>query len=230
MAGYALEWIDGYSVDGDVRYNAIFRPAGNVAWQAVHGLSAAQYQQRFTAITGQGYRPTQVESYSSDGEVRYAAIFRKDGGPETRAYHGLTAQQHQQRFDDWSAAGFRARNIAVTAVGGQPRYTALYEKSDGGGWIAKSRLTPDEYQQAFADNTAQGRKPVYLNAYGLDGKIYFSAIFASKPAGALSARHGLSGQQYQSEWENATGNGYLTRVVTGYSVGGSARFAAVWRK
>lgn len=230
MAGYALDWIDGFSVGGDVRYNAIFHPAGNVPWQAVHGLNAAQYQQRFDAITGQGFRPTQVESYSSDGEVRYAAIFRKDGGPETRAYHGLTAQQHQQRFDDWSAAGFRARNIAVTAVDGQPRYTALYEKSDGGGWIAKSRLTPDEYQQAFADNTAQGRKPVYLNAYGLGGKIYFSAIFAAKPAGALSARHGLSSQQYQSEWENATGNGYLTRVVTGYAVGDSARYAAVWRK
>lgn len=230
MAGYALDWIDGFSVGGDVRYNAVFRPAGNVDWQAVHGLSATQYQQRFDAITGQGFRPTQVESYSSDGQVRYAAIFRKDGGPETRAYHGLTAQQHQQRFEDWSAAGFRARNIAVTAVGDQPRYTALYEKSDGGSWIAKSRLTPDEYQQAFADNTAQGRRPVYLNAYGLDGQIYFSAIFAAKPAGALSARHGLSSQQYQAEWENATGNGHLTRVVTGYAVGDSARYAAIWRK
>jgi Bacterial tandem repeat domain 1 len=142
----------------------------------------------------------------------------------------LTAQQHQQRFEDWSAAGFRARNIAVTSVDGQPRYTALYDKSDGGSWMAKSRLTPDEYQQAFADNSAQGRKPVYLNAYGLDGKIYFSAIFASKPGGALKARHGLTSQQYQTEWESTTGAGYLTRVVTGYSTGENARYAAIWRK
>lgn len=229
-AGYAPVWIDGFSADGEARYNVVFRPAGNVAWRAMHGLGATQYQQRFDDYVGQGFRPVHVESYRAGENVRYAAIFRKDGGPQTRAYHGLTAQQHQQRFDEWTAAGFRPRNIAVTASGGEPRYTALYEKADYGSWQAKSRLTSEQYQQAFAENDAQGRGPIYLNAYGLDGRIYFSAIFAAKPGGALKARHGLNAQQYQGDWQAATGAGFLTRAVTGYDVGGSARYAAIWRK
>ncbi len=228
LAGYAPEWIDGFSVGGDVRYNAIFRPAGNTA--SFHSLSAAQYQQRFDEFTGKGFRPTLVESYKHGDDVRYAVIFRKDSGPQTRAYHGLSANEHQQRFDDWTAAGFRPRNIAVSAVNGQPRYTALYEKADYGNWSAKSRLSADAYQQAVTENDAKGLKLIYLNAYGLDGKILFSAIWSSKPAGAIKARHGLSAQQYQSEWNSADRSGFLTRAVTGYAAGNDARYAAIWRK
>lgn len=230
LAGYALEWIDGFSVGGDVRYNAIFRPAGNTAWRAFHGLSGAQYQQRFDEFSGQGFRPTQVESYKSGDDVRYAVIFRKNGGPDARAYHGLSANDHQQRFDQWTAAGFRPRNISVIAVNGQPRYTALYEKTDYGSWSAKSQLSADAYQQAATENDAKGMKLVYLNAYGLDGKTWFSAIWSSKSGGAIKARHGLSAQQYQSEWNSAGRAGYLTRAVTGYASGDEARYAAVWRK
>jgi Bacterial tandem repeat domain 1/Peptidase family M23 len=230
LAGYAPEWIDGFSVGGDVYYNAIFRPAGNTAWQAFHGLSAAQYQQRFDEFTGKGFRPTLVESYKHGDDVRYAVIFRKDNGPQTRAYHGLSANEHQQRFDDWTAAGFRPRNIAVSAVNGQPRYSALYEKTDYGQWLAKSQLSADAYQQAVTENDAKGLKLIYLNAYGLDGKVWFSAIWSSKPAGAIKARHGLSAQQYQSEWNGAGRSGFLTRAVTGYAAGNDARYAAIWRK
>lgn len=230
LAGYAPEWIDGFSVGGDVHYNAIFRPAGNTAWQAFHGLSAAQYQQRFDEFTGKGFRPTLVESYKHGDDVRYAVIFRKDNGPQTRAYHGLSANEHQQRFDDWTAAGFRPRNIAVSAVNGQPRYTALYEKTDYGQWTAKSRLSADAYQQAVTENDAKGLKLIYLNAYGLDGKVWFSAIWSAKPTGAIKARHGLSAQQYQSEWNSAGRSGFLTRAVTGYAAGNDARYAAIWRK
>jgi len=230
IAGYAPVWVDGFSVDGDVRYNVVFRPAGGGAWRALHGLDAKGYQQRFDQYAGQGFRPIHVESYRDGKTVRYAAIFRKDRGPETRAYHGLSAQQHQQRFDELVAAGFRPRNIAVTENGGQPRYTALYEKTDIGGWIAKSRLTPEEYQTFASAQHAQGREPVYLNAYGLKGQVYFTAIFATRPAGPVIARHGLDATGYQQQWDQATHAGYATRAVVGYGVGGKARYAAVWRK
>lgn len=230
IAGYAPEWLDAFSADGGVRFNVVFRPAGGVAWQAVHGLTAAQYQQRFDAFTRDGFRPVLAESYRDDGSTRYAAIFRKTGGPAFRAYHGLSASEHQQRMDQWSAQGFRPRTVAVTEGGGKPRYTAIYEQAGGGKWLAKSRLTPEEYQRLFDTEGAAGRRPVYLNAYGLDGRIYYSAIFSATPAGAIQARHGLSGAQYQDAWKSATDAGYLTRVVTGYAAGGQPRYAAVWRK
>ncbi|GAB3332821.1 peptidoglycan DD-metalloendopeptidase family protein [Marilutibacter aestuarii] len=228
-SGYALEWIDGFDVGGKVYYNAVFRPRSG-AWKAFHGLSAAQYQQRFDQYTGQGYRPVQVESHAGSGGVRYAGIFRKQAGPAYSAYHGLDASTHQARMDALSRAGYRPRNVSVVSVGGQRRYTALYEKADIGSWQAKSQLTANQYQQAFEANAGAGRQLVYLNAYVHGGQPHFSAIWSSKASGPYKARHGLDSAQYQSEWQATTRAGYATRDVTGYASGNHARYAAIWRK
>jgi len=228
-AGYALEWVDGFDVDGKVYYNAVFRPKG-AATAAFHGLSGAQYQQRFDEYTGKGYRPYQVDSYGGSGGAHYAAIFRKQSGPAYKAYHGLPADQHQQHMDTWTADGYRPRNVSVVSSGGQRRYSAIYEKADIGSWQAKSQLTAAEYQQAFDDNAKQKRHLVYVNAYMHGGQPQFSAIWSSKASGSYKARHGLTSAQYQNEWESSSGAGLPTRDVTGYSTGGSARYAAIWRK
>lgn len=229
-AGYTLEWIDGFDVGGAVHYNAVFRPKGNTVSAAFHGLTGAQYQQRFNEFRNKGYRPHQVESYGGRQGVRYAVIFRKQAGPAYSAYHGLSAADHQQRMDTLSKQGYRPRNVSVVSVGGQRRYTALYDKTDIGAWQAKSALTAAQYQQAFNANAEKKRQLVYLNAYVHGGQPHFSAIWSSKANGAYKARHGLTGSQYQSEWQSSTGAGLLTRDVTGYGVGGSARYAAIWSK
>jgi Bacterial tandem repeat domain 1 len=208
----------------------VFRPAGGASWAAFHGLSAQQYQQRFDQYTGNGFRPTQVESYLDDGDIRYAVIFRKQGGPAVTAYHGVGAAEHQSRFDDLVKQGYRAKNISIVSAGGQLRIAALYDKTDLGSWQAKAGLSAAGYQQAFDDNAKNGRHLIYINAYIQGGQPQFSAIWSSKAGANYKARHGLSSGQYQSEWESATGSGYLTRGVSGYAVGGAARYAAFWRK
>ncbi len=228
-AGYALDWIDGFDVGGKVHYNAIFRPA-TVPTAGFHGLTGAQYQQRFDEYVDKGYRLHQIDVFNGDGGLRYAAIFRKQSGPAFKAYHGLSAAAHQQRLEALVKDGYRPRNIAVASSGGERHYAALYEKADIGSWHAKSQLGAAEYQQAFDDNAKAGRGLAYVNAYVHGGKPQFSAIWSAKGAGPLKARHGLSGAQYQDEWNSATGAGYLTRDVTGYSAGGAARYAAIWRK
>lgn len=227
--GYMPDWIDGFDVGGKVYFNVLFRPKAG-SWAAFHGLSGSQYQQRFEEYAGKGYRPHQVESYLADGSVRYAVIFRKQSGAQYTAYHGLGAAQHQQRFDQLTAQGFRPRNVSVVSAGGERRYTALYEKADIGSWEARSQLTAAQYQQAFQDNVGKKRQLVYLNSYVHGGQPYFTAIWSSKPNGAYKARHGLTSAQYQSEWQSAAGSNMRTGSVTGYGVGGSARYAAFWRR
>lgn len=228
-AGYAPDWIDGFDVGGEVFYNVVFRPA-TIMTAASHGLTAAQYQQRFDDLTGKGYRPHVVDAYATADGVRYAAIFRRQAGPAFRAYHGLTADAHQQRMDTWTAEGYRPRSVAVASSGGQRTYTAIYEKADLGSWQAKSQLDAAQYQQAFDANARDGRHLVYLNAYVHGGKPFFSAIWSSKASAAYVARHGLSSTAYQTAWEQQSAKGQRTRDVTAYAVGGSARYAAIWRK
>jgi murein DD-endopeptidase MepM/ murein hydrolase activator NlpD len=229
-ADYRVEWVDGFSFKGKVYFNVVFRPEKGAKWAAVHNRNAAQYQTAFDNYAGAGYRPVQVDSYTSGNQVLYAAVFMKDGGPAVTAYHGLPAAEHQKRFDDLTGDGWRPKNISVVSVGGSRFYTALYEKAGVGGYEAKSFLTADEYRKLFDENRQKGRQLAYLNVYEHQGQPRFSAIWNSAAQGGFKARHDLSGAQYQGEWEAALKGGMLTRAVAGYAEGGAVRYAAVWRK
>lgn len=227
-AGYAAASLDMFDVGGRTYVNAVFRPV-STAVAVNHNMTAAGYQKRFDELGRQGFRLVTVESYRDGGNVRYAAIWRKAGGPEQAAYHGRSTAEHQAKLDDWTAKGFRPKSISVVSDGGERRYTALYEKADVGSWQAKSQLTPAEYQALFNENDGKGRQVVYLNGYSHGGKPYLVAIWNAKTAAASKSRHGLTSAAYQDEWESARAGGMLTRTVTGY-VDGGVRYAAVWRK
>lgn len=244
---YRPVWIDGYRANGRNYFNAIFRPTDGVRWEARFGLNPTEYQSEFDRWTAQGFRPLHVESYRTAAygvghldhdvalfrEVRFAVIFVRQDGPAWGAYHDVSGAEHQTRFDSLIADGHRPRQLSVVSG----LYTAFYEKADVGNFLARSTLyLPHQYQAEFDRNRSAGLKPTYLNAYddhtGANSQI--SAIWTSRPAGSFVARHGLTSQDFQAEWERWTDRGYRTYAVTGYASGlkGLRRrvplFAAVW--
>lgn len=232
-AGYVLEWVDGYTTGGQVRFNAIFRShrTGSVApWAARHNMTGTSYQQHFDRYVAQGYSLTHVDSYAVGNTVRYAAIWTKNAGPFT-AYHGKSAADHQASFNSLTGQGYRPQVISVASVNGQRHYTALYTKGSIGSYEARSFLTPTQYQEEFDQNTAAGRHLRYLNAYVHNGEPRFTAIWSSQPAiSSWAARHGLTTNGYESQWQTNMNAGRRTQAVTGYEQGGQERFAAYWTR
>jgi len=96
----------------EVLFAAMWEKAGGPAFQARHNLTAAQYQQTFDELVGQGFRLKYVNGYTIGGEPRFAAIWEKDGGPAFQARHNLTAAQYQQTFDQLVGQGFRLRAVS----------------------------------------------------------------------------------------------------------------------
>jgi hypothetical protein len=226
-SGYQLEWVDGFELRGRVFYNVVFRPKSD-DWSAVHGLTGAQYQDEYEARKRDGQRLRHVDSYTWRGEARYAAVFVKDGGPGVRAYHGISAEEHQRRFEEWSAQGFRARRVSVVSQGGQRRYTALYDQG-GPDVRLKSALTAAEYQDEYDRNKQAGLHLAAVDAYIHQGQLFYSALWSRAGGGATVARHGLDGAAYQEQWEGARRAGKLTRGVSAAEVGGRASYIAFWR-
>ncbi len=226
-SGYQPAWIDGFELRGRVFYNVIFRPR-SAPWSAVHGLTGAQYQAEYERRERAGYRLRHVDAYTWRGEARYAALFVKDGGPEVAAYHGRSAAEHQRLFEDWSAAGWRARNVSVVSLGGQRRYTALYEKG-GPDVRLESASSPAEYQEEYERNRDAGLHLAYVNAYVHEGRLFYSAIWSRQAEGVTVARHGLDGAAYQQQWEQARRGGKLTRAISAADVDGRASYVAYWR-
>src|SRR5476651_2553575 len=62
-----------------------------------------------------------------------------------------------------------------------------------------------------------------------DGSRY-AAIWEKTPGPAWVARHGMTSQGYQQEFDKWSGQGYCLTLVSGYASGGQDRYAAIWEK
>lgn len=230
-AGYQLEWIDAFDVKGAAYFNVVFVPKKGTPWRAFHGLTGSQYQELFDEmVKDERYRPTQVDSYLSGSRVRYAGTFEKIPGGAFHAYHGSTTSNHQKKFDELTRKGYRPTSLSVVSVAGSLRYTAVYERGLPGSFWVKSQLTPAQYQKAFDEQKSLDRRPVYLNGYTHKGSPRLVAIFSSEPENEFRARHGLTSTQFMAAEQAAKAAKFRTDVVTGYGVGSSARYAAVWTR
>jgi CubicO group peptidase (beta-lactamase class C family) len=228
--GYRLRYVSGYEVGGTDLYAAIWEQAPGPAWQARHGLNAAQYQAEFNALVGQGYRLRFVNGYTAGGQVLYAALWEQTPGPAWQARHGLTAVQYQQAFNDLVNQGYRLVHVSGCAPGGSPLYAAVWEQRGGPAWQARHGLDAAGYQQAFNDLVNQGYRLVHVSSYEVGGRDEYAAIWEHSTVPAWQARHGLDAPAYQQAFDDLAGQGYRLVRVSGLGRGGAAFYAGLWER
>src|SRR5437764_1202808 len=199
-------------------------------WQARHGLTTAQYQTTFTDLFKQGYRLKCVSGYVSGGTERYAALWVKESGPEWQARHGLSEADYQKTFNDLTKQGFRLTWISAHEAGGSVRYAGIWEKKSGPAWEARGNLAAAEYQQAFDNYTKQGYRLLHVTGYSSGGSAHYAAIFEKSSGPAWTARHGLTFAQYQQAFQELSSQGYRLKDLSGYNIGGTDYYAAIWEK
>ena len=229
--GFALVGVDGYATPQGVRYAAIWARAGGAQWVARHGMNASQYQAAFNQYTAQGYRPTDISATGSgQGAGTFAAVWSKSPGAFA-ARHGLTSQAYQSVFNELTGKGYRLVDVeGYTTQGGVVRYAALFLRSKGPAWLARHGLASNQYQNAFNKAVGKGYRLTHVDGYWTPQGVRYAAIWERAKGGAWVARHGLTSGQYQSEFNKYVGQGYKLIHVSGYSDGGSARYAAIWSK
>ncbi|MBV6429512.1 MAG: D-aminopeptidase [Haliscomenobacter sp.] len=199
-------------------------------WVARHGLTSAQYQQEFNKWTAQGYRPRQVSCYAVGSNVLYAAIFEKDGGPAYVARHNMTSAQYQQEYNTHTGNGYRLTSVDATGAGANAVFAAIWEKDNGPATIARHNLTSAQYQQEYNTHTGNGYRLVHVEGYGVGATAYYTAIWEKKTGPSMVARHNLTAAQYQQEFNTHVGNGYRLTHVSGFNVGNTDFYAAIWEK
>lgn len=199
-------------------------------WVARHGLNSGQYQAEFTRLATEGFRLLSVSGYQQNGKARYAAVWRKAGGAPQLARHGLSAAAYQQAFDANAKAGFRLVYVTGYEVAGQDRYAAIWEKRGGPALVARHRLTSQQYQAAFDALTKQGYRLLHVSGYTRAGAPRFAAIFEKSGGPEWVSFHRMTPAQYQAAYTKYAKAGFRLRTVSGYSVAGSDRYAALWEK
>ena len=236
-AGYRPIWVDSYKVSGNIFYNAIYVKDG-VPFVARHGLTGAEYDQLVNDFAAQGYRIRHVDTVAIGNQIFFAVVMDNppSGGPPWAAFQEQTKAEYDATFADMKTLGFHPVIISPSVLAnGTKLRTSVFEKSDVGEWLADSNMTEGEYQEIFDEQLDDGKRLLYLNAYNENnGTAKLSAIwFEDHPYSATEARHDLSTSGLQSEFDDLIGDGFATRMITGYAdnfFSNSHRFAAFWTK
>jgi len=160
----------------------------------------------------------------------YMASWDNSGGGAWSARHGLTGAQYQRAFDNHVGQGYRLTCVNGHNVNGVTRYAAIWEKAAGPAWAARHGLTGAQYQQTFDQLVASGHRLKMVSGYSVGATARFAAIWEKVAGPAWTARHGLSGQQYQQTFDSLVGQGHRLRWVSAYLDGGQVRYAALWDK
>ncbi len=97
-------------------------------------------------------------------------------------------------------------------------------------FVARHAMTPTQYQTEFNNWSDKGYRVTSLCGYTKAGQELYAAIWNKMSGPAWTARHGLSSADYQTSFTDLSGKGYRLKTISGYAVGGQAKFAAVWDK
>ena len=179
--GYRLTLVNGYTVNDQDRYVAIWEQKPGPAWVAHHGMTSDQYQSLFNYYVRSGFRLTHVSGYAVKDQARYAAIWEKESGPAWVARHGMTSAQYQSEFDAYTAQGYRLTHVSPYDVGGVDFYAAIWEKTAGPAWVARHRMTSSVYQAEFIDRAIQGYRLKEVNGYAFGASSRYAAIWEAGP-------------------------------------------------
>lgn len=227
--GYRLRQVSGSVQGGDVKYAALWEKVDGPEWVARHGLSSDDYQKAFDDYGKQGFRLVYVDGFEVGGKDQYAAIWEKSSSSTPwAARHGLSAEDYQKAFDDYTKQGFRLLHVDGYSKGGKARFAAIFEKSSGPVWVARHGLSGKDYQKAFEEYAAQGYRLKEVSGYRAGGADAYAAIWEKSGSLPWVGRHGVALGFYQNDFDNHVYQSYRPRYINSFTSGSGTAFNTVW--
>ena len=210
----------------DPRYAAVWVQRAGAAQRAVHGVTAAQYQQWFDAGVADGFVPTIVSATGPAAAARFAAVAEQGITGPWVARHTIDADAYDFQLVLATSNNLIPRSVAIYGDSSARRFTGVWHHDPRGiGWPSVTDVTAAQYQQSFDVLMSHGYRPRYLAVAG-DGQM--AAVFGDDDIGTWIARHNLTSAQYQQAFLEYTGNDMVPVCVQAGGVGSATRYAAIF--
>jgi hypothetical protein len=220
--------VSGYTVDGESRFATVWVDDAGGEWEVRTGLTASEYQDRFDAFNEEGKRPVHVSGYGVGGEDLYAAVWEPQEGKKWWARHGLTGSQFQSDFDEYTSAGTRLTQVSGFGVGGEDLYAGVWVDVDGPDWQAYWGEYLDDFRGTFQSRTDEGYRPTLISGYAVGGVARFATVYVESTGESWAAHVDMTASDLADRLLEYGRQGLAVEHLSGYGVGGEARYAAVW--
>jgi len=221
----------------EIRTNGALRKTYNVGvstfspnfFQIVQfGIPQSQYQAVFQNINAAGYRPVWVDGYDVFGDVYFNVIFDKSSAGPWEARHDLNGQEYNDFVNLYDDLDYRLIHVDSYRDGNTIRYAAIMVKDGGPTWTAYHGKTVSQHQSSFNALTGFGYRAVNISLVEIGSTLYVTALYDKKNVGGWVAQADLTSGQYQTAFNNWTGQGLNLAYLDVYLDGGVPMFSAIW--
>lgn len=196
-------------------------------------LTAAEFQKVFDEQAKLGLGPVMLSATGSAADPRFAAVFQMQApialtrfglrsGADTDL-ESIQGMNKKARADKWML-----QSLAIYGDAGNPRYAAIWLPNTGKTiWNADGiNETSDQYQARFNAQAAGWCRPAQVATTG--GR--YASLFVHNDIGPWVARHGMSADGYQNEFNAWTAKSYFPISVQGGGSGADTRYTALFVK
>ncbi|MDQ6774618.1 MAG: serine hydrolase [Actinomycetota bacterium] len=233
--GFGMISLSVYGDPANPEYAAVWVDRPMPAWQAVHGVSPADYQSWFNTWSAKGYAVSLVSATgSSAADCVFAAVMSEGVPAGWVAKHGLSEADFNAENDSAWKLGLRPRSVTVYGDGSQRAYAGVWWPNPGFvKWTVNPADPVGNYQQTFNVNTQlpgvalNGWRPAYV-AHATDQT--YCSVFSDDVVQDWIAVHGLSATDYQTAFNNQQKAGRYPICVQGGGSGAGTRYAAIFAK
>lgn len=211
---------------------ALIRPSVGLGWKEYtrHGLKGNYYQGEFDKVARAGYYPIWVNGYELKGTTYHNVIFRPSKGLKWVAYHGVDASKFQKDFTKWTKAGYRPVHVDSYISKGKVKYASVYVKKSGPGFKVYHGANKSVHNQRFNQWSKQGWTPTHISVVSVSNKPYYTAIYEKKNVKGFYHLSGLSGSEFQKQYDQKAKQGFQPVYIDVGKHGGSNKFSAIWYK
>jgi hypothetical protein len=224
--GWRLHILNAYVSNGQVLYNAVWRPAGDTGEIQLLGATYADYRAKYAQLWAQNWRLNILQSYVLNGQVYYNAVWRPGNGGEIQDY-GVTYAQYRSHYDQYWQEDWRLYILQSYVVNGKVLYNAVW-KPGSSGEIQAYGCTYWQYRSQYDQLWPQGWRLYILDAYVANNQVLYNAVWRPGDEGEIQV-YGRPYEDYRQQYDTLWTEGWRLYSLESYVVNRQVLYNAVWR-
>jgi Bacterial tandem repeat domain 1 len=230
--GWRLYSLQSYVLsNGNVLYNAVWRPTGNTAEEQLYGVTYADFRSTYNTLYPEGWRLYILQSYVlPNGDVLYNAVFRPGNLGEQQLY-GVTYTDFRSTYNTLYPEGWRLYILqSYVLPNGDVLYNAVFRPGDSGetqvyGW------TLSDFQTEYNKLWTEGWRLYILDSYIIsDGTVRYNAVWRPATHGEIQV-YDWTYSSFRTEYNTLWNEGWRLYILNAYVLpGDEVRYDAVWQQ
>lgn len=204
----------------------------NVGWYAYRDLTSSNFSQRFSELSNDGFRMTDVDAYQTDEGMRYSMMWEKNDGRGWAEHRNMSSDSYYAKWKQYRDKGYRPTDVEGYMNGSSLQFAGIWiENQENISWYSYRNMTDESYGVKFSELSKSGYYLVDMEAYNTPYGLRYAAIWYRNDNNIAWAQYrNMSRERYQEEVDLRSSLGYVMVDYETYQYNGREVYAAIWHK